>query len=77
MEYSRIAVSQADALWELQKAYKAEIEEDIPGEQDPAERGNGRKPDPVLRSLGRNDINGLLLGHDRIFHLQLCCKRRI
>ena len=28
MEYSRIAVSQADALWELQKAYKAEIEED-------------------------------------------------
>ena len=34
MEYSRIAVSQADALWELQKAYKAEIEEDIPGEQD-------------------------------------------
>lgn len=34
MEYSRIAVSQADALWELQKAYKAEIEEDIPTEQD-------------------------------------------
>ena len=34
MEYSRIAVSQADALWELQKAYKAEIEEDMPTEQD-------------------------------------------
>ena len=34
MEYSRIAVSQADALWELQKAYKAEIEEDISTEQD-------------------------------------------
>ncbi len=34
MEYTRIAVSQADALWELQKAYKAEIEEDIPTEQD-------------------------------------------
>ena len=33
MEYSRIAVSQADALWELQKAYKAEIEEDMPTEQ--------------------------------------------
>ena len=29
MEYSRIAVSQTDALWELQKAYKAETEEDI------------------------------------------------
>ena len=34
MEYSRIAVSQTDALWELQKAYKAEIEEDMPTEQD-------------------------------------------
>ena len=34
MEYSRIEVSQADALWELQKAYKAEIEEDMPTEQD-------------------------------------------
>ncbi len=34
MEYSRIEISQADALWELQKAYKTEIEEDIPGEQD-------------------------------------------
>ena len=34
MEYSRIAVSQADALWELQKAYKADIEEDMPTEQD-------------------------------------------
>lgn len=33
MEYSRIAVSQTDALWELQKAYKAEIEEDMPTEQ--------------------------------------------
>lgn len=34
MEYSRIAVSQTDALWELQKAYKAEIEEDTPTEQE-------------------------------------------
>jgi len=33
MKYSRIAVSQADALWELQKAYKAEIGEDMPTEQ--------------------------------------------
>ena len=33
MEYSRIAVSQVDALWELQKAYKAEIGEDMPTEQ--------------------------------------------
>ena len=30
MKYSRIAVSQADALCELQKAYKAEIGEDMP-----------------------------------------------
>ena len=34
MEYSRINASQIDQLWELQKAYKAEIEEDPPGEQD-------------------------------------------
>ena len=34
MEYSRITVSQTDALWELQKAYKAEIEEEIPTKQD-------------------------------------------
>ena len=34
MEYSRISVSQADALWELQNAYKAEIEEAMPSEQD-------------------------------------------
>ena len=34
MEYSRIEVSQADALWELQKAYKSEIEESMPGEQE-------------------------------------------
>ncbi len=34
MEYSRIAVSQTDTLWELHKAYKAEIEEDMPTEQD-------------------------------------------
>ena len=33
MKYSRIAGSQADALWELQKAYKAEIGEDMPTEQ--------------------------------------------
>ena len=34
MEYSKIAVSQTEALWELQKAYKAEIGEDMPTEQD-------------------------------------------
>ena len=34
MEYKRIEISQIDQLWELQKAYKAEIEEDAPGEQD-------------------------------------------
>lgn len=34
MEYSGITVSQTDALWELQKAYKAEIEEEIPTKQD-------------------------------------------
>ena len=32
--YSRITVSQIDVLWELQKAYKAEIEEDMPSDQD-------------------------------------------
>ena len=30
MEYSRIGTSQLDALWELQKLYKAEIGEDEP-----------------------------------------------
>ncbi|MBQ2145805.1 MAG: N-acetyltransferase, partial [Oscillospiraceae bacterium] len=34
MDYSRIDASQIDQLWELQKAYKAEIGEDQPGEQD-------------------------------------------
>ena len=34
MEYSRISTSQIDQLWELQKAYKAEIGEDQPGKQD-------------------------------------------
>ena len=34
MDYSRISASQIEQLWELQKAYKAEIEEDQPGEQD-------------------------------------------
>ena len=34
IEYSRITVSQIDTLWELQKAYKAEIEEDMPSDQD-------------------------------------------
>lgn len=34
MEYSRINASQIDQLWELQKAYKAEIGEDQPGKQD-------------------------------------------
>ena len=34
MEYGRITDSQFNALWELQKAYKAEIEEDMPTEQD-------------------------------------------
>ncbi len=34
MEYKRIGVSQADQLWELQKAYKAEIHEDAPADLD-------------------------------------------
>ena len=34
MEYSRIGVSQIGPLWALQKAYKAEIEEDAPTERD-------------------------------------------
>ncbi len=34
MDYSRIDASQIDQLWELQKAYKAEIGEEQPGEQD-------------------------------------------
>lgn len=34
MEYNRISASHMDQLWELQKAYKAEIGENQPGEQD-------------------------------------------
>jgi len=34
MEYRRINVSQIDQLWELQKAYKAEIHEDAPDNTD-------------------------------------------
>lgn len=34
IDYRRIDISQLDMLWELQKKYKVEIEEDIPSEQD-------------------------------------------
>ena len=34
MEYRRISASQTDALWELHKAYKAEINEDAPSAAD-------------------------------------------
>ena len=34
MEYSRICAFQIDQLWEFQKAYKAEIGEDQPGDLD-------------------------------------------
>lgn len=34
MEFQRINISQIDQLWKLQKAYKAEIEENDPSEQD-------------------------------------------
>lgn len=34
MEYNRIRASQIDQLWEFQKAYKAEIGEEQPCEQD-------------------------------------------
>lgn len=34
MDYRRIDTSQIDQLWELQLAYKAEIEEDAPNVQD-------------------------------------------
>ena len=34
MEYGRIAASQTDVLWNLQKAYKAEIGEHPPGDSD-------------------------------------------
>ena len=34
MEYRRINASQIDALWELQKAYKAEIREETPTDPD-------------------------------------------
>ena len=34
MEYRRISASELDPLWELQKAYKAEIHEDSPADPD-------------------------------------------
>ena len=34
MEYHKISVSHLDQIWELQLAYKAEIGEDAPSEQD-------------------------------------------
>ena len=34
MEYQKIELSHTDQLWELQKAYKAEIGEDEPGDQE-------------------------------------------
>ena len=36
MDYQRISLSQTDALWELQKLYKAEIGEDEPTIEDKA-----------------------------------------
>ena len=48
MEYSRISVSQADALWELQKAYKAEIEEDMPTEQNLCRMKEAMKENRIL-----------------------------
>lgn len=34
MEYGRISARQAEALWEIHRAYKAEIGEDLPGDAD-------------------------------------------
>jgi GNAT superfamily N-acetyltransferase len=34
MKYSRIDISQIDVLWEMQKAYKAEIQEEPPADTD-------------------------------------------
>lgn len=34
MDFHRVSISQIDQLWKLQKAYKAEIEENDPSEQD-------------------------------------------
>ena len=34
MDYRRIDTSQIEKLWKLQKAYKAEIGEDEPGERE-------------------------------------------
>ncbi len=34
MEYRRISASEFDVLWELHRAYKAEIKEDMPGDTD-------------------------------------------
>lgn len=34
MEYNRISAQQIDELWEIHRAYKAEIGEDAPGEAD-------------------------------------------
>ena len=34
MEYKRIDVSRMDQLWEMQKAYKAAVREDVPSDRD-------------------------------------------
>ena len=53
MDYRRIDISQIDMLWELQKAYKAEIEEDMPTEQD---------RNRLLKAITGNHIFFMVLG---------------
>ena len=60
MEYSKITVSQIDALWELQKAYKAEIEEDMPSDRDLDRLKKAMEEDRILFYGAWDD--GTLLG---------------
>ena len=48
MEYNRIRVSQIDQLWELQKAYKAEIGEEQPCERDCSRLVNALEKEQII-----------------------------
>lgn len=60
MEYQIIDISQIDALWELQKLYKAEIGETIPDSEEKARLAKAISEDKIVfyGALDENDLIG-------------------
>ena len=76
MEYSRITAAQIDVLWDLQKAYKAEIKEELPADSDRERLAAAIAEDRIRFSVrGTEPSWRMLLDYNRFFNLQLCRKR--